>query len=79
MSMERQVVSLFAGTNGYLDEIPLEKVQSYEAGMLEMMERKHAALLQEIAETKDLSAKTVETLKQALQSFTESFKAGVGA
>jgi F-type H+-transporting ATPase subunit alpha len=79
MSMERQVVSLFAGTNGYLDEIPLEKVQSYEAGMLEMLERKHAALLQEIAETKDLSAKTVETLKQALQSFTESFKAGVGA
>jgi F-type H+-transporting ATPase subunit alpha len=79
MSMERQVVSLFAGTNGYLDEIPLEKVQSYEAGMLEMMDRKYAALLQEIAETKDLSAKIVETLKQALQSFTESFKAGVGA
>ncbi len=50
MSMERQVVSLFAGTNGYLDEIPLEKVQRYEAGMLEMMDRKHAALLQEIAE-----------------------------
>jgi len=77
MPMEQQVVSLFAGTNGFLDEIPLDQVLRYETEMLEMVERKHPAVLQEIAESKDLSAKTVETLKQALQSFTEAFKAGV--
>jgi F-type H+-transporting ATPase subunit alpha len=79
MPMERQVVSLYAGTNGYLDEIPLEQVQRYESEMLEMLDRKHPQLLLEIAQSKDLSAQTVETLTQALRSFTESFKAGVGA
>jgi F-type H+-transporting ATPase subunit alpha len=79
MPTERQVVSLYAGTNGYLDEIPLEHVQRYETEMLEMMDRKHPELLLEIASSKDLSAKTVETLTQALRSFTESFKAGVTA
>jgi F-type H+-transporting ATPase subunit alpha len=77
--MERQVISLYAGTNGYLDEIPMEQVRRYESEMLEMMDRKYPELLLEVAQSKDLAPKTVESLKQALQSFTESFKAGLGA
>jgi F-type H+-transporting ATPase subunit alpha len=79
MPMERQVISLYAGTNGYLDEIPMEQVRRYESEMLEMMDRKYPELLLEVAQSKDLAPKTVESLKQALQSFTESFKAGLGA
>ena len=45
MPVEKQVVSLFAGTNGYLDEIPLDQVRRYERELLEMMELKHAELL----------------------------------
>ena len=49
MQVEKQVVSIFAGTNGYLDEIPMEHVQRFERELLEMMELKHRDLLNEIA------------------------------
>jgi len=78
MTMEKQVVSIYAGTNGFLDEIPLGQVQRYEHELLELMERKHADILQQIAEQKDLGKDTTAKLNELLKSFTESFKAAAG-
>jgi F-type H+-transporting ATPase subunit alpha len=75
MPVEKQVVSIFAGTNGYLDEIPLDQVQRYESELLEMMELKHADILSEIAEKKVLSEELTGKMKAVLQQFTDSFKA----
>lgn len=77
MPVEKQVVSIYAGTNGFLDEIPAEEVQRYEREMLEMMDLKHADLLAAIAEKKDLMDDIVTRLKSVLREFTDSFKASV--
>ena len=79
LAVEKQVVSLFAGTNGYLDEIPLEHVRRYEKELLETMELKHADLLQAIAEKKTLDDAITKQLQDVLQQFTSSFKASVKA
>ncbi len=77
MPVEKQVVSIFAGTNGYLDEIPLEHVLRFERELLERMDLKHPDLLLTIAEKKDLSDDTVDRLKKILREFTDAFKASV--
>lgn len=77
MPVEKQVVSIFAGTNGFLDEIPVEHVQRYERELLETMELKHADLLAAIAEKKDLTDDIVTRLKTILKEFTGAFMASV--
>jgi F-type H+/Na+-transporting ATPase subunit alpha len=79
MTVEKQVVSIFSGTNGFLDEIPAEHVQRFESEMLEMMELKHSDLLAAIAEKKDLTEELVAQLKAVLREFTDSFKASIKA
>jgi F-type H+-transporting ATPase subunit alpha len=77
MPVEKQVVSLFAGTNGFLDEVPLEHVARYEKELLELMDLKYADLLAAISGTKDLGADITEQLKGILRQFTDSFKATI--
>ncbi len=79
MSMEKQVVSIFAGTNGYLDDIPLEHIQRFEQEFLEYMEVKHGEILRAIAETKDLDEKTTAALKGVIASFKQSFTASIAS
>ncbi|MER3523338.1 MAG: F0F1 ATP synthase subunit alpha [Ignavibacteria bacterium] len=79
MAVEKQVVSIFAGTNGYLDEIPVEHVRRYEKEMLEVMELRHHDLLDAIAEQKDLTDEITEKLKAILLQFTDAFKVTVKA
>ena len=79
MPVEKEVVSLFAGTNGFLDEIPVEHVARFERELLELMDLKYEDLLRAIAETKDLSAEITDRLKGVLRPFTDSFKAVIKA
>jgi F-type H+-transporting ATPase subunit alpha len=79
MPVEKQVVSIYAGTNGFLDEIPAEQVERYEREMLEMMELKHSDLLAAIAEKKDLTDDIVTRLKTVLREFTDTFKTSIHA
>ena len=66
LSFEEQTVSIFAGTNGYLDSIPADKVVDYEAKMLAWMRSEKADVLKEIRDTRDFGdatkAKTIEAL-----------------
>jgi F-type H+-transporting ATPase subunit alpha len=75
MPVERQVVSIFAGTNGFLDQVPLEQVGRYEQELLAMLEVKHAGLLDKIAAEKELSQEITEALMSILKEFTASFMA----
>ena len=74
MPVEQQVVSIFAGTNGYLDEIPIEHVQRFERELLDMMNIKHKDILNEIAEKKDLSDELQKRLHAIMKEFVSSFK-----
>jgi F-type H+-transporting ATPase subunit alpha len=74
MPVEKQVVSIFAGTNGYLDEIPLAHLQRFEKEFLELMEIKHRDILNKIAETKDLADDIQKKLHEILKEFSSAFK-----
>jgi F-type H+-transporting ATPase subunit alpha len=74
MQVEKQVVSIYAGTNGYLDEIPLEQVQRFESELLEKMELKHRDLLNEIADKKELTDDMQKKLNALLKEFVAAFK-----
>jgi len=74
MPVEKQVVSIFVGTNGYLDDIPLESVREFEKEFLSMMEKNNADILLNIAETKDLTKETETKLHSIAKEFVAKFK-----
>ncbi|WNO53353.1 F0F1 ATP synthase subunit alpha [Stakelama saccharophila] len=73
LPFEEQTVSIFAGTNGYLDAIPTEQVTRFEAALLADMRSNHADVLSDIRETKALSDETTKKLKDALDAFAKTF------
>ncbi len=75
MPVEKQVVSIFVGTNGYLDEVPLDDVQRFEKELHEMIGLKYPAVLTAIEHEKDLSKDIVEKLHGIVKEFAGKFKA----
>ncbi|AFN56867.1 ATP synthase F1 subcomplex alpha subunit [Zymomonas mobilis] len=73
MPFEEQVVSLFAGTNGYIDGIEVADVNRYEEAMLSYMRSSHNDLLATIRETGDFSDETKSKLTAALDNFAKIF------
>ncbi|MBX3593179.1 F0F1 ATP synthase subunit alpha [Sphingomonas sp.] len=73
LPFEEQTVSIFAGTNGYIDSVPVQDVVRYEALMLSEMRSKHADILKDIRDSKDLSDATKGKLKDALEAFGKTF------
>jgi len=72
--VEKQVVSVFAGTKGYMDELPLEDVKRFESEFLEYVELNYSDILKNIREEKVLSDETVEQLEKSVKEFLEKFK-----
>ncbi|MBP3222989.1 MAG: F0F1 ATP synthase subunit alpha, partial [Actinomycetaceae bacterium] len=75
--VEDQVVSVWAGTNGYLDEVPVENVLEYEAELLDYM-RRNTKVLDTIATTGKLEDETLEEMTKATEQFTKEFLVGHG-
>ena len=73
MPFEEQVASIFAGTNGYLDKVPVGDVTRYEEAMLAEMRSQHGDVLAKIRDTKDLGDEAKSGLKSALDSFGKTF------
>jgi len=73
MPVEEQVVSIFAGVRGYLDKIAVNAISRYEAELLRAMRSKHADVLAEIKNSKQLTPDTEAKLKTILEAFTETF------
>lgn len=72
VSLQNEVMIIFAGTNGYLDDIPVEKVRAFEAAFLRYMESSHPEVGRKIAETKDLDGETEKILRNAIADFKRS-------
>ncbi len=73
MSVEKQVVLLFAATNGYLDDLPLTRISDFEQKFLEYMETVKNKLLSKIKEEKSISNEIEEKLKEAVEDFKKGF------
>ncbi|CAM5762316.1 F0F1 ATP synthase subunit alpha [Bosea minatitlanensis] len=73
LKMEEQVVVIYAGVNGYLDPLPVNKVRAFEDGLLSLVRSKHADLLNEIGSSKDLSDANAAKLKEIVEGFAKSF------
>jgi F-type H+-transporting ATPase subunit alpha len=76
--VENQVVSIWAGGNGYLDDVPIEDVSRFESEFLEYLKRGHDGILQTIRESLDLSEDTITALKDAVEDFRGVFETSSG-
>ncbi|GAB4212600.1 MAG: F0F1 ATP synthase subunit alpha [Sandaracinaceae bacterium] len=76
MPFEKQVVAIFAATNGYVDDIAVGDVRRYEKDMLAFVEGSHKGILDKIRETKDLPKDLQEDLHKALKDFGKIFAGG---
>ncbi len=68
-SMERTAVSVWAGTTGQLDDVPLEDIKRFESEFLENVESQHAGVLAAIRESGELSDESVGALEKAVDAF----------
>ncbi|MHC1702247.1 MAG: F0F1 ATP synthase subunit alpha [Humidesulfovibrio sp.] len=75
MPVHEQVASLYAGTRGYMDDVPLDAVRKFETEMLEFMRNSKADILKDIAEKKALDADIEGRLKAAIDEFKKGFRA----
>ncbi|MFC3097238.1 F0F1 ATP synthase subunit alpha [Alteraurantiacibacter palmitatis] len=73
MPFEEQTVSIYAGTNGYLDAIPVNRVGEYEAAMLSYMRNEHGSVLAEIRNSQKFEGEVAEKTKAALDAFAKQF------
>src|SRR3712207_9500241 len=64
LKMEEQVVVIYAGVNGYLDPLPVDRVRAFEDGLLGHIRTRHAEILEEIRTSRDLTDATAGKLKK---------------
>ena len=77
-SVERQVVSIWAGTTGKMDSIPVPDVRRFEAEFLEYIARSHASIFEVISSSRELSDDTVAALEKAVEAFKNEFTVSAG-
>src|SRR5271168_5367692 len=72
LKMEEQVCVIWAGTNGYLDALPLNKVRAFEDGLLSTLRGKNVEILNAIRDSRDLSDDTAAKLKSVVEGFVKT-------
>ncbi|HKL25395.1 MAG TPA: F0F1 ATP synthase subunit alpha [Desulfuromonadales bacterium] len=70
MPVERQVISIYAANNGYIDDIPVSEVQRFESELLTFVESSHGEMLDELRDKKKID----DDLEAKLQSTLDEFK-----
>jgi F-type H+-transporting ATPase subunit alpha len=73
LSVERQVVIIHAGTNGFIDRIPTASIRQYEKELFAHIEDKHPAIFDGIREKKEINAELKDKLEAVLKEFTDKF------
>ncbi|HHY40097.1 MAG TPA: F0F1 ATP synthase subunit alpha [Syntrophaceticus sp.] len=75
MPVEEQVAVIYAGVNGFLDQLPVESITEFEKEYLYFMRNEHPEILQEIREKKELSEDLMERMNRVIREFTNEFAA----
>src|SRR6195952_778009 len=73
LKMEEQVAVIYAGVNGYLDPLPLNRVRAFEDGLLAQLRGRHADMLDSLRSTTALRGETEAKLKGVVEAFAKSF------
>jgi F-type H+-transporting ATPase subunit alpha len=73
LKMEEQVCVIWAGTNGYLDALPLQKVRAFEDGLLSTLRGKNVDILTNIRDSRDLNDDTATKLRSVVEGFAKTF------
>jgi F-type H+/Na+-transporting ATPase subunit alpha len=72
MPVEQEVIVIYAGTNGYLDDVPLARVQEFQTALLQYMDASHRSMVDTLGAKKELTPEIENELKEALKSFKSS-------
>jgi len=73
MPFERQVIAIFAGINGYLDDIPAARVREFEAGLLAQVSARHPDIVAQLVQSRAFDDALAARLTQAVMEFKASF------
>ncbi|WHT18304.1 F0F1 ATP synthase subunit alpha [Crossiella sp. CA-258035] len=77
--VEEQVVSIFTGSKGFLDSVPVGDVRRFESELLDSLRRNHKGILDEIRESRDFSSDNEERLSAAIEKFKQDFTTSDGS
>jgi F-type H+/Na+-transporting ATPase subunit alpha len=75
MPVEQQILVIFAGTNGYVDDVPVNALKKFEQELLRFAASKHADLLKDIVAKKQIDDELKGRVKAAIEEFKKSFTA----
>ena len=75
LPVEKQVLIIYAGNRGFLDEFPVAQIRDYEKKLYERFDKEHAGILARIAEKKQIDSALDEDIRAALTAFSAEFKA----
>src|SRR4026208_1785966 len=78
MDVEKQVMGIWAATNGYKDDVPVEDIRRFETSLLQFVENSRPGLLSDIREQKSLTEDIKAGLKQVLEDFKVEWQKGSG-
>jgi F-type H+-transporting ATPase subunit alpha len=74
LAVEKQILIIYAGNRGFLDEFETGQIRAYEKALYDYFENEHPELLKQIAEKKEISAELDEAISQAIGDFGQKFK-----
>ena len=74
LPMEEQVISIYAGVNGYLDKVSIENISKFETDLMSLIKSSHKDILKSIRDEKALTDSTEEKLKKAIEEFLKTFE-----
>jgi F-type H+-transporting ATPase subunit alpha len=72
LSLDKQVVILYAGTRGLLDDVPVDKVQAFEQGLHQFMDASHPEIGRQIMETHEISPEVEQKLDAAIREYKQT-------
>jgi F-type H+-transporting ATPase subunit alpha len=73
LKMEEQVCVIYAGVNGYLDPLPVNRIRAFEDGLLGTLRNEHPQILNEIRDARDLGDATAAKLKSVVDAYAKAF------
>ncbi len=79
MDVEKQVLIIWSATNGYIDDVPVERIKKFEAELVRFIENSHPGILQALRQKKAIDADMQKDLEQSLKDFKERWAEEVQA